>query len=391
MSLFSAKAKAWVVGRKNWKNKLETVSWADKKVLWMHCASLGEFEQGQPVLAKFREEYPDLYILLTFFSPSGYDARKNTELADYVMYLPIDTQANARFFMQTIQPQIAIFVKYEFWFNYLNTLHNNQVHTYLISTIFRKQQMFFQPYGSFFRKMLRCFDHIFVQDVASQQLLNTIRITDVSIAGDTRIDRVMEIARSEIHFPEVVQFTGESKIFIWGSTHHKDEKLLCDFLKQIFPPDWKIVIAPHEIQENHIVQLQTQLPCSSTRLSTFSLYENPRVLIIDCIGMLSRLYRYGHLAYIGGGFDSGIHNTLEPIAFGIPVIFGPAYAKFKEAGDLIHAGGAFSVYNTVQLIQCFNDLCKKDLYSSACQQARQYIQENKGGTEIIFDKLRRVV
>jgi 3-deoxy-D-manno-octulosonic-acid transferase len=391
--LFSQKAKSWIEGRKNWKNKLQSHSFPPgEKRVWIHCASLGEFEQGRPLIEKLKAENPSVQIILSFFSPSGYEIRKDYPMADLVCYLPLDTPRNSHLFLEILQPDLAVFVKYEFWYFYLNRLHQKGIPTILVSALFRSDQHFFKPYGSFFKRMLFFFDHIFVQNKSSAQLLAQASITHHSLAGDTRVDRVLQLAEEKKTFPRVQAFTGQAPVLVAGSTWPPDEELLLPFLTKDLPAHWKCIIAPHEIDEGHIQKIEQGLSGQSVRyalLSEENKAKDHRFLIIDNIGMLASLYQYGKIAYIGGGFGRGIHNTLEPITFGLPVLFGPNYHKFEEALSLVKQGGAFPIESYEQLKQAFEQLTKPEMLAQASQQARQYILSNQGATEQIYYFLKK--
>jgi 3-deoxy-D-manno-octulosonic-acid transferase len=330
-ALFSGKAALWVRGRKDWQGQITEKIKNKDKVLWVHCASLGEFEQGRPVIEEIRHEKPDLKIVLTFFSPSGYEIRRNYPLADCIVYLPADTPGNAAKFIKLVHPEAAIFVKYEFWNNYISVLHSRNIPLYLISGIFRPGQLFFRWYGTFFRSMLRKFKMLFVQDEASSELLRKAGILNVVVAGDTRFDRVRKIACAARHIKELEEFRGEEKLFLAGSSWIPDEEIITKYIN-LHPGKMKWVFAPHEIDNSNIERLMKLLKVKTAR---FSLYgstpdnADARVLIIDNIGMLSSAYRYAHIAAVGGGFGKGIHNILEPACWGIPVLFGPRHEKFR--------------------------------------------------------------
>lgn len=384
-SLFSDKARQWVRGRENWAERLaaDRAGLGEGPLVWIHCASLGEFEQGRPLIEWLKEQRPDVLILLTFFSPSGYEIRKNYERADLVAYLPLDTSAHARQFLDIARPRLAIFVKYEFWYHYLHTLEQRQVPHVLISAIFREEQVFFKSHGAFFRRLLRGFDFLFVQDKASSGRLKTIGVDEnVAVAGDTRIDRVLAIADRAQAFPLVAEFADGAPVFVIGSSWPRDEARFVPFLNQQLPADWKVIIAPHQIREKDIRRLEAALELPAIRYSQRKAgkLKNARVLIIDNIGMLSGLYRYGRLAYIGGGFGVGIHNTLEPIAFGLPVIFGPKYRKFAEAVALVQSGAAYYIQNTGDLARIFDHLLDEAPYADARKAARAYVERNRGAT-----------
>jgi 3-deoxy-D-manno-octulosonic-acid transferase len=380
-SLFNNKAALWLRGR-----KYQTINHHNKS-LWFHFASLGEFEQGRPVLEQLKQQYRDHEIVVTFFSPSGYEVRKNTPLANAVYYLPLDTTANARAFISKINPVIAVFTKYEYWYHFFDELNQRQVPLYIISGIFRPGQLFFKWYGSLHRKMLGFVTYFFVQDEPSIQLLREINITKAVVSGDTRFDRVWVNAQQPKSIPFMDEFKNGQKLFIAGSTWPADEAMLVDLVKQY--PDWKFIFAPHEISEDRVAGLIKLLPQSETvkysQLTTHNLQPiSCQTLIIDNIGMLSALYQYADIAYIGGGFGAGIHNTLEAAAFGLPVIFGPEYARFKEACDLISLEAGFSIANENELKgaagKLINDMAA---LTEAGQKARAYVQQNIGATEKI--------
>lgn len=386
-SFFNPKAKKWVNGRANWDKNLTTKVNFPERPIWIHCASLGEFEQGRPLIEAIKKQQPDSKILLTFYSPSGYEIRQNYPLADAVIYLPPDGQNNAQKFLKIVNPKMAIFVKYEFWFHYLNALKKEQIPTYLISAIFRESQPFFKWYGGLHREMLGCFDQLFLQDTASFDLLKKFHFQNMTVAGDTRIDRVLAIQSEEKSMPVVADFCkNHSKILVCGSTWEADEKILTNFINNSLSNNYQTIIAPHEIDEAHILNIQKKLTVSNITYSKAAKngVGNARVLIIDNIGMLAHLYRFGHIAYIGGGFGSGIHNTLEPIAFGLPVIFGPKFKKFHEAVTLVENGGAFSIKNEAELEAVFENLNRADFYKNASKKATAYLQENQGATERIL-------
>lgn len=381
-SLFNKKARLWIEGRQK-KNYIPLDS-----SVWFHFASLGEFEQGRPVLEKMRELHPSKKIVITFFSPSGYEIRKNTPLADAVYYLPLDTAANARRFINAINPEIAVFTKYEYWYHFFNELHKRQISLYIISGIFRPKQIFFRWYGSLHRRILGFVTHFFVQDEQSVQLLQTIGINNVTISGDTRFDRVWANAQQPRQLPLIEQFINGHKTFIAGSTWPEDERLLATLPVQY--SDWKFIIAPHETGEDKINRLLALLPeGSAIRHSQLaanqSLITNHQSLIIDNIGMLSSLYQYGLVAYIGGGFGVGIHNTLEAAAFGLPVIFGTNYSKFKEARDLVRLECGFSIMDETELQSAVKFLVEDELrYKTISKQIKEYVRDNTGATDAIM-------
>lgn len=381
-SIFNTKAAFFVKGRKNIflniKNKIQ----ASDRPVWFHFASLGEFEQGRPVLEKLKARFPGKKIVITFFSPSGYEVRKNYALADGIFYLPLDTASSARKLINALNPEIAIFTKYEYWYHYFKVLNQQHIPLFIISGIFRPDQIFFKWYGGFNRKILSFVNHFFVQNEESIQLLKTINIDRASLSGDTRFDRVAENAASARKIEAVTDFCGDAPVFVAGSTWPEDERLLSKLSKA--QPNWKFIIAPHEIGAGHIQDIQSLFP-EAVKYSDLkegkASHENAQVLIIDNIGMLSALYSYGKVAYIGGGFGVGIHNTLEAAAFGLPVIFGPKYEKFQEAKDLLAIGAAKSIHDQDSLAQAF-DLFKSDVQPGML--AKNYVAEKTGSTDQIM-------
>jgi len=389
-SLFSEKAKLWVKGRASIFEHIEKTIPKNTHPIWIHCASLGEFEQGRPLIEAIKST-SNIPILLTFFSPSGFEIRKNYKGADYIFYLPADTPSNVQQFLQILQPRLAIFVKYEFWYNYLSALQNKAIPTILIAGLFRKDQLFFKSYGSYFLKILQGFDHIFVQNQVSDQLLKQYNVQNSTIAGDPRADRVLKIAQSAEKLPLVEKFVENYPILVAGSTWQADEDLLIPFINKDLPNNWKVIIAPHEIKENGISQLEKGLNLPSIRYSQInnsnSSFSEKRVLIIDNIGMLSKIYQYGKIAYIGGGFGAGIHNTLEPAAFGLPIIFGEKYQKFEEAVYLVENKGAFSINNQNELNHTFQTLLDNVHYQQTTHIVKDYLQKQKGATRQILKYL----
>jgi len=385
LSPFNKKAKLWLSGRKN------RALIRYQQSVWFHFASLGEFEQGRPVLERLRQLNPSDKIVITFFSPSGYEIRKNTPLADAVYYLPLDTPRNAREFIDAIQPKMAVFTKYEYWYHFFNELHVRGVPLYVISGIFRPGQVFFKWYGGLHRKMLSFVTHFFVQDERSEQLLRDIGINNVTVSGDTRFDRVWANAQGPKAIPGIEAFKNGRKLFIAGSTWPDDEKMIAAIVNDY--PEWKFIIAPHEIDEEKINKLTDLLPAGSTvRYSEISNLKsqisNLPALDIDNIGMLSSLYQYGDIAYIGGGFGAGIHNTLEAAAFGLPVIFGPNYSKFKEARDLVALQAGFSIIDETELKAIVRELVSNEaFYKLASKRIKIYVEEHTGATRAIVDHI----
>ena len=385
-SLWHPKAKLWVNGRQNWEKELRKKVGKIESSVWFHFASLGEFEQGRPVLEALKKAEPETNIIISFFSPSGYEIHKNYPLALAVCYLPLDTTNNATTFIEIIKPKYAVFTKYEYWFYFFRTLHQKHIPLYLISGIFRKNQAFFKFYGGFYRQMLSFITYFFVQNEESKTLLNSLGINQVAVSGDTRFDRVTENAKNKIELKEIEAFCGSSKVLVAGSTWPADEELLNTIIESC--TDWKFIIAPHEIAETNIQGLEKQLLGKTIRYSNLEVHKLtlPQVLIIDNIGLLSSLYAYGTIAYIGGGFGKGIHNTLEAAAFGLPVIFGPKYQKFQEAKDLIELNAGFSISNQAELNDCFK-LLQSDTHKEAGKQAKAYVDEHTGATAQILEKI----
>ena len=387
---FNPKARLWVEGRRDIFRRMKEKIDASAPLIWFHAASLGEFEQGRPLIEAFREAYPDYKILVTFYSPSGYEIRKNYAGADYIFYLPSDTPGHVRQFMSIVRPRIAVFIKYEFWVNYLLALQKAGVHTYLISAIFRPEQAFFRWYGSLMRRALGVFDAMFVQNEASKTLLAGIGLREVSVTGDTRFDRVYTIAQAAKELPAVARFAAGHRVLVAGSTWPPDEELLLQLIRDA-EPGTKFIIAPHEIEESRIQKMVAQ--CSTrtlryTELHAESDLEGASVLIVDTIGILSSVYRYGHWAYIGGGFGVGIHNILEAATFGLPLAFGPRYEKFQEARELIQSGGARSIATFEELFDWFQTMSTDaERYAASSTTCRDYVLTHKGATAQIMQRI----
>jgi 3-deoxy-D-manno-octulosonic-acid transferase len=386
VSLFNRKARLWIRGRKGIFDKIKKQVKPENNLLWFHASSLGEFEQGRPLIEAFKNRNKSVKILLTFFSPSGYENRKNYKTADYIFYLPPDTKKNAYKFIKLINPSKAFFIKYEFWYHYLNQLQINNIPVYLVSANFRQNQVFFRWYGGWFRKILNKFTHIFVQNKKSEQLLKQIGLDNVTISGDTRFDRVAEIARQAREIEIAGKFRQKSPLIIAGSTWEKDEEILVEFINTS-SLNIKYIIAPHEIHESGIQRIIKSISKPVIRFSSASTVniKDYQVLIIDNIGMLSSLYRYANIAYIGGGFGVGIHNILEAATFVLPVVFGPNYGKFQEAVDLVESGGAFSVNDYASLKIQFENLLGKIEKNEAGRISREYVLKNQGATTKILD------
>ncbi|WP_423149574.1 3-deoxy-D-manno-octulosonic acid transferase [Rubrolithibacter danxiaensis] len=387
-SFFNRKARLWINGRKNIFKIIEKEQ-ITGSTIWFHFASLGEFEQGRPVLEKIKQLYPHKKTFVTFFSPSGYEVRKNFAFADYVFYLPMDSKSNAEKFIKLVNPEIAVFTKYEYWYHYYHELAEKKIPLYVISAIFRKEQPFFKWYGGLHRRILGFVSHFFVQDEKSKQLLDSMEVRKVTISGDTRFDRVFENSQNPQQIQQVEDFCSGSNIFIAGSTWPQDEKLISALTQKNH--GWKFIIAPHEIKEEKIISLEESLKVRSVRFSKVksgaALPSDASVLIIDNIGMLSSLYQYGNIAYIGGGFGSGIHNTLEAAAFGLPVIFGPNYQRFLEAKELIEAGAAFSIRDSEELETVLLKLKDPVIQKEKGLIAKMYVKNHTGATNKIVEKI----
>ena len=382
------KARKWLKGRNNIFRHLKAAIHEEDKVIWFHCASLGEFEQGRPLIETIKKSYAGYKILLTFFSPSGYEVRKDYPLADYVFYLPADTRRNARKFVQIVRPRLVFFIKYEFWFNYMNELYTQKIPYFMVSVIFRSSQHFFRFWGTWFRRQLRKITYLFVQDERSLELLDRYKLYHADMIGDTRFDRVVELAETDKDFPLVREFAQNGNVMVAGSTWPADEEKLAGLMEEM--EDLKLVIAPHQVGEEHIGQLKKRfeefgvLIYSETGQNKVN---GMRVLIIDVIGILSYLYRYATLVYIGGGFGAGIHNLLEAATYGKPVIFGPNHEKFREANDLTDNGGGFVIHNTDELVTVSRSLMTDKRYlDKSSSIAGAYVKEHTGATQKVLDK-----
>ncbi|MEO7989949.1 MAG: glycosyltransferase N-terminal domain-containing protein [Chryseolinea sp.] len=390
-ALFSSKAKAFVSGRKNVFRELEQkLHPPHPRVVWIHCASLGEFEQGRPVIEAVKKEFPETFILLTFFSPSGYEIRKKYEQANHVCYLPWDTHQNAERFISIAKPMLAIFVKYEFWHHYSLALKSKNIPILSISSIFRAGQLFFKSYGTFYRNILKNFSYFFVQNEVSLQLLQSINLKNSVLAGDTRFDRVNQIVKQGEEIPIAKIFKGDQKVFVVGSCWSEDLEVLIPMINE---NKLKFILAPHELSESFLSEIEKSLEVSSIRYSQADGKNlvDYQVLIIDNIGMLSRLYRYGEFAFIGGAFGKGLHNILEAACYGVPIFFGDKnYEKFQEATDLINRGGAFEVHDFSDLKSKYEMLNTPESFLLACEVTRQYVEVNLGATEKIMTYIRKL-
>ena len=390
---FKPKIKLFVDGRKNVFSTLKQSITDTDSVIWMHVASLGEYEQGLPILKKLKILYPEHKILLTFFSPSGYEVKKNSNAADIITYLPLDSITNAKKFMEIVNPKMVLFVKYEIWPNYLRELEKRKVPTLLVSALFAKRQVFFKWYGAFMRKSLRAFNHFFVQDEKSKQLLSTLTFNNVTIAGDTRFDRVLEILDRNNKLSFMENFKQDKPCIVFGSSWPEDEELIVDFINQS-NHDIKYVIAPHNIKKEHINKLKGAI---TKKVLCYSKIESKplqdfEVLIIDTIGLLTKIYSYATIAYVGGGFKTGLHNTLEPAVFGIPIIIGPNFIGFKEAEQLVQQGGVIPIKTKEHFSSTLNNLLENEsLLLSTGKTNWQYVTSNKGATPKIISYIQEIL
>lgn len=384
-SLTNRKARLMIKGhRKTWRT-LRDHAKERQHYVWFHAASLGEFEQGRPLMERLRREHPEKRILLTFFSPSGYEVRKDYAGADLVCYLPFDTPLNARRFVRLVQPEKAFFIKYEFWHHYIDELHRAGVPVYSVSSIFRNDQIFFRPYGRGYAHVLHHFNHFFVQNEASRRLLNSLGVTQVSVTGDTRFDRVIDIRNQAKSLPLAAALTGDSRTIVAGSTWPPDEEILIPYFNR--HPELKLIIAPHEVNEERLRSIEQRLKRPALRYSQATPESSAQAdcLIIDGYGLLSSLYRYATLAYVGGGFGVGIHNVPEAAVYGVPVFFGPNNQRFREARDLINEGGSFEVTSADDFqAQADRLLADERALAKSGQAAGDYIRRNSGATEAIF-------
>ena len=380
------KARLWITGRKDlYKRMAETIDPA-ARIVWIHVASLGEFEQGRPIIERIRKEHPEYKILLTFFSPSGYEIRKNYQSVDYIFYLPIDTLRNARRFLDAAHPEIAVFVKYEFWLNLLYELRRRKVRTYIVSAIFRRNSIFFRPYGGMWRQALESFDVMFVQNEESKRLLAGLGFDNVIVAGDTRFDRVAEIAKAAKHIDVIERFKGDKWVFVAGSTWGPYEELLIRLIND--NPDIKFIVAPHEMDESRINRLLAETLGGAVRYTQCTAetsFDGKQLLVLDTVGILSSAYGYAEWGYIGGGFGVGIHNTLEAATFGLPIAFGPNYDKVKEARDLVTLGAATPIHSYEELKTWFTPLRDDEHLLQQCSRiAKDYTTAHQGATNIVL-------
>lgn len=372
----------------------QSISPADK-VIWVHCSSLGEFEQGRPVMEKIKKEFPDYKLAVSFFSPSGYEIRKDYQGADYIFYLPLDTQKNAKQLIKILHPEILILVKYEYWYNLLHRLQKKQIPVIVISAVIKEDNLFFRPFATWFRKIIAGIDHFFVQDNDSKNLLESIGIEKVTVSGDTRFDRVKEIRDSNPQLDFIEKFKGNSKLIVAGSTWPDDEEILVKFINEKLPDDWKLIFAPHNIKEKEIISLSEKIN-KKTAIYTKSdenQIENSQILILDTIGMLTKIYAYSDLSYVGGGFTkTGVHNTLEPAVFGVPIIFGPNYENYFEAIDLLEIQAAKRFVDQYDFDLKMTELIENESErTERGNAARNYIQQKPNSTELIMKYLKKII
>lgn len=386
--VFSQKCKFWVNGRKNIFLRLQEKCADKEQIVWFHCASLGEFEQGKPLMQKMKKAYPATTILLTFFSPSGYEVKKNDTAADLIFYLPLDTPKNAKQFLEIVKPQKAIFVKYEFWYNYIHQLDKRNIPFYYVSANFRPNHYFFKWYGKWFLNEINKCRFFFVQNELSKRLLLNKGIENVLVSGDTRFDRVNDIAKQDYTLDFVEQLQERKKLLVAGSTWQPDEDLLANLFANI-ATNYKLIIAPHLVDRAHINQIVAKFAqfkvCKLSDFNTNNWEADAQILIIDTIGILSKVYKYAHISYVGGGFATGLHNILEPAVFQIPIFFGKNYHKFNEAVELIEKGAAFSIYNAAEMLQIINHLDNTKVeYQKVCDICQKYVTQNVGAADKIM-------
>jgi len=387
MALFNHKIKLFVEGRRESFLKLMTSLESKDKTLWIHCASLGEFEQGRPIIEALYKAGHKYKIILTFYSPSGYEVQKNYEFADVIAYLPIDSVSNAKKFIEICHPSMAIFVKYEFWPNMLRELKQNEIPTILISGIFRKDQLFFKPYGAWMKNALGTFTHFFVQNDASKRLLESIKFTNITISGDTRFDRVASILNQDNNLDFLNDFTKDKIVMVSGSTWPIDEEYLIQYINQQQHENVRFIIAPHNINKKDIQKLQMAINIKTVLFSDGKPVPGAKVFIVDTVGLLTKIYSYADLVYVGGGFEKeGVHNVLEPAVFGIPLVIGPIYEKFEEAKDLVNLKGCLVANTNIELTLLFDTLvAEAGLREKLGDVNENYIQKNLGATKIILD------
>ena len=388
-SVFNPKAKQWIVGRKNVITDVKKIINPTDNIYWFHCASLGEFEQGKPIIDEVKNNHPEIKILVTFFSPSGYELRKGYENADYVCYLPLDTPRNAKAFVDAVNPEKVFFIKYEFWYNFLFELYQKKIPTYLISGSFRKEQVFFKFYGSFHRKMLHFFTHFFVQNKQSEELLQVVGFDNVTVTGDTRIDRVYENSLNPKHVALIKSFKGNKSLIVLGSSWQKEEEIITEFLNST-KKNFKYIIAPHDVSKSHIKKIETLLKTDYIKYSEANSenLKKVKILLIDNVGLLSNVYQYTDIAFVGGGFSGALHNVLEPASFGNALVFGSKHTKFHEAQELINCKAAFEIKDSDDFLGVINLLEKEEELENAQKAASNYIKNGVGATQLILDELK---
>lgn len=390
-SVFNPKAKLFSDGRRNWESKMLKSVAKDDRIIWVHCSSLGEFEQGRPVMEKIKTDYPNHKLAVSFFSPSGYEVQKDYKGADYIFYLPLDTPKNAKKLIKILQPEILILVKYEYWYNLLNRLQKTGIPVIVISAVIKEDSLFLRSYGGWFRKIIGGISHFFVQEEDSKKLLSSIHIEQVTVSGDTRFDRVKEILESHPKLEFIEKFKGDSKLIVVGSSWPEDEIILTDYINHKLPSDWKVIFAPHNIDEKQIQQLISKLKKKTARYTRMNEneLENAEVLIVDTVGMLTKIYAYADISYVGGGFTkTGVHNTLEPAVFGVPLIFGPNYKHYFEAKDLVYSGAAMAYSDKNDFFRKMDELIQNEVMREERGRAgHRYIQDKPNATKLIMNWL----
>lgn len=390
MSPFSSKAKQWTIGRKVIQETYSQIQ-PDERPIWVHSASLGEFEQARPIVDQLRVDYPQKKILLSFFSASGYIPRKNYKNADYVTYLPLDTKKNAQQFLNKVNPSLVIWIKYDLWYFHLTEIKKRNIPLVLVAAQFRDSQIYFRSYASFYKKALQSFSHFFVQNKSSKDILANHQLQNATIAPDTRFDRVYTIAQQTTAIPEIELFKNRAPLIIAGSSWPQDEKVLKEFMEQLNVENQpKLLLVPHEINESHLQQIEELFKGETQRFTQCKKEDlsQIQVLILDTMGMLSAVYRYADFAFIGGGFGKGIHNILEAVVYGVPVFIGPNYQKFQEAKDLVEAQTVFPVNSSTDLLKSYNEINNPQKLAEIARGQDKYIQEHLGGTAMVLEYLK---
>lgn len=394
-SNFNPKAKLFYVGRKKWKAKMKQSIAPNDRVIWVHCSSLGEFEQGKPVMEKIKQKFPHHKLAVSFFSPSGFEIRKNDPIADYIFYLPLDKTKNAKRLIKLLHPEILILVKYEYWYNLLRQLNLKNIPVIVISAVIKEKNLFFRSWGSWFQSIIQTIDHFFVQDLDSKNLLNSIQIEQVTISGDTRFDRVKEILASRPRVEFVEKFKQDKKLIVAGSTWPDDEEILAQYINEHLKEDWKLIIAPHNIDAKQIKNFVEKLK-KKVAVYTHSTEEEraqAQILVVDTIGILTKIYAHAEISYVGGGFTkTGVHNTLEPAVYGVPVIFGPNYSNYFEAIDLIESTGAVSFKDYYDFESKMTQLIENEEdRQNRGKCAAEYIQEKPNSSQLILAYLKEKI